>query len=91
MLALKPNTKVISVSPDRNNIMYTVQLVKRGKEMDKLKWIVNLAKKDGISMPKTIVFCNTYSEIAAVLAYLLRVLEDAAYVPGLPNALPTEL
>ena len=39
---MKPNTKVISVSPDRNNIMYTVQLVKKGKEMDKLKWIVNL-------------------------------------------------
>lgn len=75
----------ILVSPDRENIMYHVEMAKKGQEMEKLMWLVNLAKEVGSSTPKTIIFCNTYNELAAVFVYLLRMLQDHVYVPGQPK------
>ena len=57
---MKADTIIITVSPDRPNIRYTVKLVDKGKEMEQLNWIVNIAKEFGTLMPKTIIFCNTY-------------------------------
>lgn len=82
---MSANTKEILVSPDRKNIMYHVELVKKAEELDRLMWLVDLAKKHGPSMPKSIIFCNTYSEIAAVFVYLLRMLQDHVFVPGQPK------
>jgi hypothetical protein len=83
---MKPNTIVLTVCPDRQNIRYSVHSLKKGEiEMDKLKWIVEMANHSGCTILKTIIFCNTYNEIAAVLAYLMRVLGDAAYLPGQPK------
>ena len=65
--------------------MYHVEQVKKGEEMDKLMWLVNVAKRNGLSTPKTIIFCNTYNEIAAVFVYLLRMLQDDVYVLGQPK------
>lgn len=56
LLCMSPTTKQILVSPDRPNIMYHVEQVKKGEEMDKLMWLVNLAKENGPSTPKTIIF-----------------------------------
>lgn len=82
---MKPDTALITVCPDRENLHYTVFSTKKGKEMEYLQWLVELAKTSGVEMPKTIIFCNTYNEIAAVLAYLLRVLGDSAYITGQPK------
>jgi superfamily II DNA helicase RecQ len=81
MLAMKADTIIITVSPDRPNIRYTVKFVDKGKEMEQLNWIVNIAKEFGTLMPKTIIFYNTYTEIATVLSYILKVLGTAAYIP----------
>ena len=78
---MRADTKTITVSPGRPNIRYTVKLVEKGKEMEQLNWIMDIAKEFGTLMPKTIVFCNTYPEIAAVLSYILKVLSEAAYTP----------
>jgi len=85
LLCMSVNTKEILVSPDRKNIMYHVELVKKAEELDKLMWLVDLAKKQGPSTPKTIIFCNTYNKIAAVFVYLLRMLQDHVFVPGQPK------
>ena len=49
--------------------------------MEQLNWIMDIAKEFGTLMQKTIVFCNTCTEIAAVLSYILKVLGEAAYTP----------
>lgn len=82
---MSTDTKEILISPDRKNIMYHVEQVKKGEQMDKLMWLVNVAKRNGLSTPKTIIFCNTYNEIAAVFVYLLRMLQDDVYVLGQPK------
>lgn len=57
--------------------------VEKGKnKMDDLSWIVTMANESGVCMPKVILFCNTYNEIAALLAYLLKALYEYAYKPG---------
>jgi superfamily II DNA helicase RecQ len=61
MLAMRADTMTIRVSPDRPNIRYSVKLVEKGKEMEQLNWIMDIAKEFGTLMPKTIVFCNTYT------------------------------
>ena len=86
LLCMSPSTKEILVSPDRKNIMYHVVHVKSGKEMEELMWLVNLAKENGPTTPKTIIFCSTYNEIAAVFVYLLRMLQDDVFVPGQPKS-----
>lgn len=45
LLCMTSSTKEILVSPDRENIMYHVEMVKKGQEMEKLMWLVNLAKE----------------------------------------------
>ena len=81
MLTMRPDTLTITVSPDRPNIRYSVKLVDKGKDLEQLNWIMDIAKEFGTLMPKTIVFCNTYNEIATVLSYILKVLGEAAYIP----------
>ena len=78
---MRPDTLTITVSPDRPNIRYSVKLVDKGKDLEQLNWIMDIAKEFGTLMPKTIVFCNTYNEIATVLSYILKVLGEAAYIP----------
>ncbi len=79
---MRADTMTIRVSLDRPNIRYSVKLVEKGKEMEQLNWIMDIAKEFRTLMPKTIVFCNTYTEIATVLAYIVKVLGEAAYIPN---------
>lgn len=69
LLCMCADAKEIVVSPDRQNIMYYVELVKKEEELDRLTWLVDLVKTNGPSTPKTIVFCNTYNETAALFVY----------------------
>ncbi|XP_068734521.1 probable ATP-dependent DNA helicase RecS [Montipora capricornis] len=39
LLCMTSSTKEILVSPDRENIMYHVEMVKKGQEMEKLMWL----------------------------------------------------
>ena len=85
LLCMSTDTIEILVSPDRKNLMFHVEQVKKSEEMEKLQWLVDLVKEKGTDTPKTIIFCNTYNEIAAVLVYLLRMLGDHVFVPGQPK------
>jgi len=64
------NVTTISVCPDRKNIRNSVHLVKKNQDLERLDWIADLAREMKTAMPKTIVFCNTFNEIASVFAYL---------------------
>ena len=47
--------------------------------MNQLDWLVNEAKEKGEDMPKTITFCNTLTNIAAVANCLIMTLGSAAF------------
>ena len=53
---MSTDTIEILVSPDRKNLMFHVEQVKKSEEMEKLQWIVDLVKEKGTEMPKTIIF-----------------------------------
>ena len=69
VLNLSENVNVIYVSPNRLNLRFSVQKVKKELQLKRLEWLVELIKKEGIDTPKTILFCNTMNEIAIVVNY----------------------
>ena len=70
------------MSPNRLNLRFSVQKVKKEQHLKKLDWLVDLVKKEGINTPKTIVFCNTMNEIAIVVNYLMSQLGKKVFVPN---------
>lgn len=81
-LNLSQTAEVIYVSPNRLNLRFSVQKVKKEQHLKKLDWLVDLVKKEGINTPKTIVFCNTMNEIAIVVNYLMSQLGKKVFVPN---------
>ena len=70
------------MSPNRLNLRFSVQKVKKEQHLKKLDWLVDLVKKEGINTPKTIVFCNTMNEIAIVVNYLMSQLGKKVFCPN---------
>lgn len=63
----------ICVSPERKNVSFSVQKVKNACEMFKsITWLIELIKKTGMNCPKTIIFCNTLHDIAAVYNHIVQ-------------------
>ena len=79
---LSQTAEVIYVSPNRLNLRFSVQKVKKEQHLKKLDWLVDLVKKEGINTPKTIVFCNTMNEIAIVVNYLMSQLGKKVFFPN---------
>ena len=79
-LSLK-NPVCIFVSPKRDNLRFTVIKVKQSEMFDQLYWLVKLMKDTGTNCPKTLIFCNTLNDIAAVFNYLMLQLGAYAYYP----------
>jgi superfamily II DNA/RNA helicase len=46
-----------------------------------LDWLVHETKLSGDKLPKTIIFCNTFNDIASVVNVLLLILGSHAYIP----------
>lgn len=67
------------VSPNRENIRFSVKKVKKEHQHEELQWLIDLLKKHGKETPKTLIFCNTINEIAQVTNYLLSKLGPHAY------------
>ena len=70
------------MSPNRLNLRFSVQKVKKEQHLKKLDWLVDLVKKEGINTPKTIVFCNAMDEIAIVLNHLMSQLGKKVFFPN---------
>lgn len=81
VLCMRPDCKIVYVSPNRLNLRFSVKKVKKDVQLQELKWIVNLIKEQGINCPKTIIFCNTMNEIAVVVNYLILELGRSVFYP----------
>ena len=51
--------------------------------LSKLNWIVQMVKVANISMPKTIIFCDTIYALAQVVNYVTMELGECAFYPSL--------
>lgn len=85
LLSMGKDTHNIEISPERSNIKFSVLNVKRDKYHSSFEWIADLIKAEGLSTPKTIVFCNTMTNVAAMVGNLFTMLGKAVYVPGKPE------
>ena len=45
--------------------------------LQRVNWLVNLAKEEGVATPKTVIFCNTINDVN----YLVCKLESALFSP----------
>lgn len=91
ILAIRQDAELICVSPERHNIRIEVNCVKPGNEYSKLQWLVNMMKEKGVDTPKTIIFCNTITEMAALMGFMSSALGDDAYVGGKPKCFSNRL
>ena len=55
-------------------------VLKEKEAVSHLRWIAEMVIKNGKDTPQTIVFCNTFNDISAVLSYLLLVLKEKAFI-----------
>lgn len=67
------------VSPNRENLRFSVKKVKKEQQLEELHWLIELIKQHAKDTPKTLIFCNTLNEIAQVTNYLLSKLGPHAY------------
>ena len=81
VLCMRPDCKIVYVSPNQLNLRFSVKKVNKDAQLQELKWIVNLIKEQGINCPKTIIFCNTMNEIAVVVNYLILELGRSVFYP----------
>lgn len=66
------NAICVAVSPERKNVSFSVQKVENVHEMFKnITWLIELIKEKGAACPKTIIFCNTLNDIAAVYNHIM--------------------
>ena len=80
-LAIKKSCIKIFVSPNRPNIRISVCKTSKSEIFTKLNWLISMVKVKGRLTPKTLIFCNTMTDIANVLNYLLMILGESAYHP----------
>jgi ATP-dependent DNA helicase RecQ len=78
---LLKNPDCVFVSPERKNIRFSVRKVAKGEMFYQLSWLIKLIKDTGACCPKTLIFCNTLNDIAAVFNHLMLQLGANAYNP----------
>ncbi len=61
-LCLKAYHTRLFVSPNRENLRFSIHKVKRESMDNQLDWLVDEVKRKGENMPKTIIFCNTIKD-----------------------------
>ena len=80
-LSLK-NPEYILVSPERKNIRFSIRKIAKEEMFLQLSWLIKMIKDMNTCCPKTIIFCNTLNDIAAVFNYLMLQLGSYAYHPS---------
>lgn len=78
-LCLNTNVLSVYVSPNRPNLRFFVKKVKKDCMLNQLQWLVDIIIDQGINCPKTIIFCNTITEIAHIINFLMMKLGNHAY------------
>ena len=84
-LAMGENAVTINISPNRDNIRFTVFKTSKTDQLEYLGWLIDMVKKQNILTPKTIIFCSTMHDVAKVFGLLLAELGDKAYSTGKPQ------
>ncbi|XP_068686782.1 putative ATP-dependent DNA helicase Q1 [Montipora foliosa] len=80
-LGMKSNLKPIVVSPNKDNIRFTV--LKADKSMHCFDWLVDVLKEKKENTPFTIIFCKTVNDIVSVLTFFLMKLgQSGLYIDG---------
>ena len=79
-LCMKSGTVPIVVSPNRDNIRFTV--LKADKDLHCFEWVISMVKEKKSETPYTIIFCKTVNDIVLVLNYFLTKLGNSIYVDG---------
>ena len=79
-LCMKSGTVPIVVSPNRDNIRFTV--LKADKDLHCFEWVISMIKEKKSETPYTIIFCKTVNDIVLVLNYFLTKLGNSIYVDG---------
>lgn len=70
--------EIADVSINNKNIRFSVQKVKKG--LSSFNWLVDKIAEHQKNSPKTIIFCQSITDLSTVLSYLLMKLGDRAYV-----------
>ena len=73
---------IIFMSPNRTNLRFSVNKSRKDDMHTHLDWLVDMVKKHGVDVAKTIIFCNTLKEIAIVVDNLLVKLGEYAFHPS---------
>ena len=80
-LGMKSNLSPIVVSPNKDNIRFTV--VKADNKLHCFDWILEMLKEKRGETPFTIIFCKTVNDIVSVLTFFLMKLgQSGVYVEG---------
>lgn len=74
LLSMTQDVVSVTLSPERKNIKFTVVQAKRQNYFKNFQWIVNMIKELGMSMPKTIIFCNSMQDVANMISTLFSML-----------------
>jgi superfamily II DNA helicase RecQ len=77
---MKSGTAQIVVSPNRDNIRFSV--FKADTQMSCFEWIVSMIQEKKEETPYTIIFCKTVNDIVLVLNFFLSQLGQSVYVDG---------
>lgn len=64
------NTKVIYLSPDKENIKYVVEKADEKGLDATFGWIIEDLKKNLEGCPKTIIFCTSFKECGEIYDFL---------------------
>ncbi|KAL9977374.1 hypothetical protein ACROYT_G014766 [Oculina patagonica] len=72
------SAKIVDVSINNTNIRFSAQNVKDG--LNCFNWLVEDIANQQNSVPKTIVFCRSITDLSTLLSYLLMKLGDLAYL-----------
>ncbi|CAB3979298.1 ATP-dependent DNA helicase Q1 [Paramuricea clavata] len=79
-LCMKSGTAQIVVSPNRNNIRFSV--FKADAQLSCFEWIVSMIQEKKEETPYTIISCKTVNDIVLVLNFFLSQLGQSVYVDG---------
>ena len=80
-LGMKSSLLPIVVSPNKDNIRFTV--VKANSKLHCFDWLLKILKEKKDQTPFTIIFCKTVNDIVSVLTFFLMELgQSGVYVEG---------
>ena len=80
-LGMRSNLSLIAVSPNNDNIRFTV--MKADKKLTCFNWIIDTLKEKKDKTPFTIIFCKTVNDIVSIITFFLMNLgQPGVYVEG---------